>query len=274
MRGVAQQLAFAERSESLNLAPEDIATLFTEVEIEEVRLDGGEDDFAARAAVAAVTAFGTFMLLQIWGSFMTMGVIEEKSSRVVEILLSHVRPTTLLGGKLLGLGILAFGQMLLLVAGVAVALLFLDDFDVPTGVWGAVPLALITFIFAFAFYATGFAAAGAMVPRIEDAQSVQFVLMLPLFIAYGIAFSSFGSPESGLATVASFIPFFAPVLIPFREALVDPPLWQPTLSLVILALSTLVMLRFAGGIYRYSLLRTGSRVGFGEAFRNRNNAEI
>lgn len=274
VRNVAQQVAFTERAQALEIGQDDIATLFTEVDIDEVRLDGGEDDFAARAAVAGVTGFGTFMLLQIWGQFMTMGVIEEKSSRVVEILLSHVRPITLLGGKLLGLGILAFVQMVILVLGIVVALLFLDDFDVPSGVWGAVPLALVTFALGFGFYATAAAAAGSLVPRVEDASSVQFIAMMPLFVGYIIAFSTFSTPNAAVVTVGSFVPFFAPVLIPFREALVDPPLWQPILSLVFLAISTVVMLRIAGGIYRYSLLRTGSRVSFIEALRNRNSAEI
>ena len=153
-------------------------------------------------------------------------------------------------------------------------LFFLDDFEVPAGVWGAVPLALITFAVSFAFYATAAAAAGSLVPRVEDATSVQFIVMIPLFVGYFLAFSNFTNPGNVVVTVASFVPFFSPVLIPFREALVDPPLWQPILSLVILAISTVFMLKLAGGIYRYSLLRTGSRVGFKEAFVNRNSAEI
>jgi len=246
----------------------------TDDELEEVRLDGGDDEFAARVAVAAVAAFSIFILLQVWGTFMTMGVIEEKSSRVVEILLSHVRPTTLLGGKLIGLGVLAVAQMVILTLGVVVALTFTDGLDVPSGVWSAVPLMLLTFVFGFGFYATGFAAAGSMVPRVEDAQATQFIVMLPLISGYILAFASFTVPDNPLVTIASFVPFTSPVIVPFRAALVDPPLWQPILSLVILAASTLVMLRVAGAIYRYSLLRTGSRVGFGEAFANRGNAEI
>jgi len=273
VRSVIQQAVFSERAEGLDLGQNDIATLFAEVEIEEVRLDGGEDDLAARAAVAGVTGFGIFVLLQVWGQFMTMGVIEEKSSRVVEVLLSHVRPTTLLSGKLLGLGVLAFVQMVILVLGVTVALLFLD-FDVPPGVWGAVPFALVTFAVSFAFYATAAAAAGSLVPRVEDATSVQTIVMMPLIVGYIIAFSNFANPGNTVVTIASYVPFFSPVLIPFREALVDPPLWQPILSLVILVISTVLLMRLAGGIYRYSLLRTGSRVGFKEAFVNRGNAEI
>ena len=274
VRDVARQVGFGERAAELGLSQTDIATLFTEDEIEEVRLDGGDDEFAARAAVAAVSAFSIFLLLQVWGTFMTMGVIEEKSSRVVEILLSHVRPTTLLGGKLIGLGVLAVLQMLILTLGVIVALLFTDGLTVPSGVWSAVPLMLLTFVFGFGFYATGFAAAGSMVPRVEDAQATQFVMMLPLVAGYIIAATSFTVPDNVIVTIASFVPFTAPVIVPFRAALVDPPLWQPILSLAILAASTLVMLRVAGAIYRYSLLRTGSRVGFGEAFANRAKAEI
>lgn len=273
VRGVVQQVALSERAVDLGLGPDELGTLFAPVEIEEVRLDGGGNQFVARAIVAGVAAFGTFILLSTWGSFMTLGVIEEKSSRVVEILLSHVRPATLLGGKLIGLGALAALQMSTIVLASALTLLTWQDLDVPSGVWGAVPLMLVTFVFGFAFYATGFATVGSMVPRVEDAQSVQGVMSLPLVVGYVIAAASFTSPGSTVVTVASFVPFTAPVIIPFRMALVDPPLWQPILSLVILAASTLVMLRIAGAIYRYSLLRTGSRVGWREAWQGRRGAE-
>lgn len=273
VRGIIQQVAFSERAVDLGLSPDELGSLFAPVNVEEVRLDGGGNEFVARAIVAGVAAFGTFILLSTWGSFMTLGVIEEKSSRVVEILLSHVRPATLLGGKLIGLGVLAALQMSALVLGSALTLLTWEDLEVPSGVWSAVPLMLVTFVFGFAFYATGFAAVGSMVPRVEDAQSVQGVMSLPLIVGYVIAAASFTSPGSLVVTVASFVPFTAPVLIPFRMALVDPPLWQPILSLVILAISTVIMLRIAGAIYRYSLLRTGSRVGWREAWQGRTTAE-
>ena len=274
IRDVAQQAAFGDRATALGVTPEEIGGLFAPVEIEEVRLDGGDDQFLVRIAAAGVAGAATFILIQTWGSFMMMGVIEEKSSKVIEVLLSHVRPSTLLSGKLLGLGLLALGQMLIFVLGMVVALSIVDDVEIPSGVWGSVPVLVLTFILGFGFYATAFAAVGSMVSRIEDAQSAQLPVMLPLIAGYFIGASSFGAPENPAVTIGSFVPFTSPVLLPYRMSLTDMPWWQVALSLAILAGSIVIMVRIAGAIYRYSLLRSGTRDTWREALRNRSSAEL
>ncbi len=274
IRDVAQQVAFGDRAAALGITPADVGGLFAPVDIEEVRLDGGDDQFLVRIAAAGVAGAATFILIQTWGSFMMMGVIEEKSSKVIEVLLSHVRPSTLLSGKLLGLGLLAFAQMLIFVLGLVVALSIVDEVEIPSGVWGAVPVLVITFVLGFGFYATAFAAVGSMVSRIEDAQSAQLPVMLPLIAGYFIGATSFSFPENPAVTIGSFVPFTSPVLLPYRMAMTDMPAWQVVLSLAILAVSIVVMVRLAGAIYRYSLLRSGTRVTWSEALRNRSSAEL
>ena len=273
IRTAVQQVAIGERVQAAGLTPEALGQLFEPVEIEEVRLDGTDEaESTLRLTAAGVSTVATFMLLQVWGSFLMMGVIEEKSSKVVEILLSHVRPATLLAGKTLGLGILALTQMLIVVLGIVVGLVMVRDIDVPAGVWGTVPVLLITFLLGFAFYATAFAAVGSMVSRQEDAQSAQLPAMLPLLAGYFIGITSLASPGNIAVTVGSFVPFTSPVLLPLRQASVSVPVWQVLLSLAILAVSSVVMLRLAGGIYRYSLLRSGSRVQWRDAWANRGEA--
>ncbi len=274
IRDTVQQTTFAQRAEELGLTPRDLGVLFSAVEITEIRLDGGDDEFEVRLAAAGVAGFATFVLLQIWGSFLMMGVIEEKSSKVVEILLSHVRPTTMLSGKVLGLGFLALAQMLILAGGMFVGLLMAQDVSIPGGVWATVPLSVLTFLFGFGFYATAYAAVGAMVSRQEDATSAQLPVMFPLLAGYFIAAASFDAPENLAVTIGSFVPFTSPVLLPFRTAMVDVPAWQIALSLGLLAASSVGMLRLAGWIYRYSLLRTGSPVTWREAWRNRHQATL
>ncbi|MGI9599311.1 MAG: ABC transporter permease [Acidimicrobiales bacterium] len=270
IRSVVQQVTFGLRADELDLDAADIGMLFEQVEIEEVRLDGGDDESGVRFAAAAAAGFANFILIQMWGAFMMMGVTEEKSSKVIEVLLSHVRPATLLAGKVLGLGILAVGQMLIFVLGLVVGLLLVRDIEIPAGVWGTAPLLLATFLLGFGFYATAFAAVGSMVSRQEDAQTAQLPAVLPLLIGYFIAAASFSAPENLAVTIGSFVPFTSPVLLPFRVALTDVPLWQILASLLILAVSIVGMLQLSGRIYRYSLLRTGSRVTWAEAWRNRN----
>ncbi|MEM7273773.1 MAG: ABC transporter permease [Actinomycetota bacterium] len=274
IRRVVQEAAVTDRAAAAGLGVTELGALFEPVELEEVRLDGGAEESDIRFAAAAVSAIATFMLLQVWGSFMMMGVIEEKSSKVIEVLLSQIRPATLLGGKILGLGILAVGQMLIVVIGLVIGLALVQDIDVPSGVWATAPLLLVTFVLGFGFYATAFAAVGSMVSRQEDATSAQLPAMLPLFIAYFIAVSSLGSPGNPAVTIGSFIPFTSPVLLPLRTANGDMPGWQVALALAILAVSIFAMLQLAGRIYRYSLLRSGARVSWGEAWRNRNAVDL
>jgi len=272
VRSSVQQAEFARRAADLGLPPGDLVELFSEVPIDEALLDGDEDEQGVRIATAAASTIGMFIILQVWGAFLMMGVIEEKSSRVVEVLLSHISARTLLTGKILGLGILALIQMLLLVAGMIAGLALVQGIEVPDGVWGAVPLLLVMFIFGFAFYAALFAAVGSTVSRQEDAQTAQLPAMLPMLLGYGIAMSSIGAPDTLVVRVASFVPFTSPIVMPFRMAMTNPPWWEIALSLAILAISVPIILDLAGKIYRTSLLKVGTRIPLIEAFRNRSQA--
>lgn len=274
IRETVQRETVTTRLQNSGLDQSEMNALFAPVEIAEVRLDGGDDELGLRLVVAGATGFAIFMLLQVWGSFLMMGVIEEKSSRVVEVLLSHVRPTTLLTGKILGLGILALSQMLIIVLGLGLGLAVLDDITIPAGVWAAVPVSLATFVLGFGFYASAFAAVGSMISRQEDATAAQMPVILPLIAGYFVAAASLSEPDNLAVTVGSFVPFTSPVLLPFRTAAVDVPAWQVALSLAILAASIWVMLELAGRIYRFSLLRIGRRVTWGEAWRSRRESAV
>jgi ABC-2 type transport system permease protein len=270
VRDTLSAAQFGERANDLGLDQGEIQALFEPVAIDEERLGGDDSQFGLRFAAAGVSGLATFMLLQIWGTFLMMGVIEEKSSKVVEILLSHVRPRTLLAGKVLGLGLLALGQMIILVSGLVVGVILVQDIDVPSGVWTTAPLSLATFILGFAFYSSMFAAVGSTVSRQEDANSAQIPAILPLLSGYMIAAFSLDNPDNPAVVIGSFVPFTAPVLLPFRNAFADLPLWEIVLSLVILAASSVIMIRLAGWIYRYSLLRSGARTTYSDLWRNRN----
>ncbi len=270
IRTSVQQAEFAERVDDLGLGNAELAALFGEVQIEERLLDGEDDEQFVRFGAATVSTIAMFMLLTVWGGFLMMGVVEEKSSRVVEVLLSHVEARTLLTGKILGLGVLALMQLLIIVAGMAAGLLAVRDIEVPSGVWSSVPILLVTFLLGYAFYASAFAALGSTVSRQEDAQAAQLPAMIPLAIGYGIGISSVQSPDTLLVKIASYVPFTSPVVLPFRVALTNPPAWQVALSLFLLAASVPLMLNLAGRIYRSTLLNVGARVPLLQAFRNRN----
>ncbi len=259
-----------KQATSLGLTPDDLASLATPVVLEESFTDGEESgQIAVRLAVATIASIATFVLLQMWGSFVLMGVIEEKASRVIEVLLSQVRPATLLSGKLLGLGVLALAQMVILAAGLGGALYFIEDIEIPSGVWGLIAILVPIFILGFAFYSAAFAAAGSLVSRQEDAQGVQLPVMLPLLLSYMLAVTSVTDPEFIAVKIGSFLPFSSPVVLPLRIAMQKIALWEVCLSLCILIAAIFVVIKLAAQIYEGSLLRLGKKVGWVQAWRDR-----
>jgi ABC-2 type transport system permease protein len=221
-------------------------------------------------AEVAVALFSSgLMLFSIWvyGEWVLVGVVEEKSNRVVELILSAVRPRHLLAGKVIGLGLLGLAQ-LVLVAGLAAALLVGGVFDAPRSLSGSLALVVPWFVFGFALYAVVFAAAGALASRQQDAstagQPVAITLMVMYFVGY-IALAE--APDGTLANVLSVFPLSAPFVLPARSALVGVPLWEHALALVLVLSSIYGIVRLAGRVYAHGLLHTGSRLDPRTAWR-------
>ena len=235
-------------------------------QIESRLLEPPEDSDTIRNAVGFITAIVTFMMIQIYGSFVAMGVIEEKSSRVIEILLAHLRPRDLLAGKIIGIGVLALAQTVILIGGLIAALSVTNDITIPADAWLAVPVAAVWLVLGFTFYASLLAAAGSLVSRTEDAQQVMLPVIAPLLVGYFVGVTASGSSDSILVVVLSHLPFTSPTVMPMRVAQGGVPSWEIGLSVVLLFGGIVAMLRVAGRIYEYSLLRTGSRVAWRDAF--------
>jgi len=256
----------AQRAADAGLSPEDLSDLLSPPQIANEFIDEEDATDGARLTAALVTSVVIFMLIQLWGSYMTMGVVEEKQSRVVEVLLAQVDSRTLLLGKTLGLGLLAAFQMgTMLVAAVIGGLAFYS-LSIPGDVWAAAPGLLLFFVLGLAFYLTLFAAAGTLVSRQEDVQAVSLPASMPLIIGYIITAGAVTEPHNPVGVVASLIPFTAPIVMPFRLASGGVPIWQVALSTGLLLVGTWWMIKVAGRVYRMLLLRTGTRVKWSEAF--------
>jgi ABC-2 type transport system permease protein len=194
-------------------------------------------------------------------------VVEEKSSRVIEILLATIRPRDLLAGKVLGLGLLGLGQLLIISLFGLVIAAATGSLDVDGDLVVAVALSLGWFILGYAFYASAYAAAGAMVPRQEEIQSsttpLTMLILISLFIGFGVQ----DDPDGTLAHVTAFIPPIAPVTMPARIILGAAPAWEIAASAALMVASTAALIPFAGRIYAAVVLRTGSAVKLREALR-------
>jgi ABC-2 type transport system permease protein len=253
--GSAAQLAAA-----LDAAP---------VAVDVVDLDGGVDPAtaAARFAVAYGGSFLLYLALVLFASLVATGVVEEKSSRVVELLLPAVPARLLMLGKLLGLGIVGAVQITVIVAPALVIAAARVPGGLPSGVAPAVVALIAFFVLGFALYAGMAAGLASLAARAEDLQSVVLPVYAVLVVAFTLTFPTLGAPETTLATVATFVPFSAPFVVPVRMALVELPLWQVGLSALGVVVTALALALLAARIYEHSIIRGGGRVRLRQAWR-------
>jgi ABC-2 type transport system permease protein len=180
----------------------------------------------------ATTGYAFFIVLILYGQLLTYGywvasgVVEEKASRVVEVVLSTIRPAHLLAGKVIGLGLLGFANLLLIAAVGLGAATATGALDVDGAVVGAAGLALAWFVVGYAFYAGAFACAGALVPRQEELQSSMAPLTVIVLVSFFVAFAVMDNPDGTLARITAFIPMTAPMTMPPRIASGDAAMWE------------------------------------------------
>jgi ABC-2 type transport system permease protein len=195
-------------------------------------------------------------------------VVEEKSSRVVEVLLATIKPLHLLWGKVLGIGAVGLAQLAAyglvgLGAGIATGLLTVTG--TALGVFASV---LGWFILGFAFFAVLYAAAGSMVSRQEDVNSTATPITMLVLIGYVLAQVTLADPHGTAAAVMSWIPPFSSMLMPLRIAAGTTNPVQIVGSAVLMVLATAALALVAARIYERSVLRTGKRVSWSDALRS------
>jgi ABC-2 type transport system permease protein len=228
------------------------------------RIDPQQDRKGTLAFFAAMILYAQLIG---YGYFVSMGVVEEKASRVVEVLLSAIRARHLLAGKVIGLGILGLVQLLLIAALGLAAATAAGAIEVDSDVMAAAGMALVWFLVGYAFYASLFAVAGALVPRQEELQSVTTPLTLILLISFFVSFAVLDNPDGTLAHVTSFIPMTAPITMPARIALGAASPLEIAGALVVTLGCAVLLIPLAGRIYSGAVLRTGSAVKLREAWR-------
>jgi ABC-2 type transport system permease protein len=224
-------------------------------------------DRQSNAAVAFIGVLLLYGQLFGYGLWVATGVIEEKASRVVEMLLSAVRPRQLLAGKIVGIGVLGLAQ-LITIAGFAICLALATGTHIvtSTAIWAAL-LVIGWFILGYAFYASLFAAAGSLVSRMEELQNVIVPINLTILVSFIISIGALQDPNSRLAVIASILPFSAALAMPVRIVVGAATGWQIALSLTLLIGSAVALVPVGARLYAGAVLRTGSRVKLREAWR-------
>jgi ABC-2 type transport system permease protein len=221
----------------------------------------------ARADLGRVSVVLLFMVIAFYCGFLLMGVVEEKASRVVEVLLSRLRPSELLAGKILGIGAVGLAQFALVAASALVALRLSDNTLAPETAPGTIGWIVFWFVLGYAFYSVLYATAGSLVSRQEETQSITLPMTVVLFVAYILAFAATESPDSTAAVVGSLVPPTAPMVMIVRVAHGSVPWWQILLSVALMVVTVYGMVRLAGRIYAGGVLRIGRRLRLKEAWR-------
>ena len=203
------------------------------------------------------------------GSIIAMGVVEEKTSRVVEILLATIKPTQLLAGKVLGIGVYGLFQIVLLAGALAGALAALGlTADIEVNIGASLALLIVWFLLGYALFALLFGGFAALVSRQEEIGSVTTPLMFLLFIPfYTTMFMVPADPDSTAVRVLSQIPFFAPFMMPARDAFGAVAGWELALSMGITLLTIPLLVWVAARVYQRGVLHTGGRMKLAEALK-------
>jgi len=274
LRDAATSAARAEAARALDLSPEALDELLEPVvvAVEDVGSEGPLDGRAvARGGVAFTFVVILFVLVMAFGQFVGSAVVEEKQTRVAELVLAKISTSAMLVGKVLGVG--GLGLVQLGVLG-ATCLVGLSAFaGGPNGLelfrvgLGSLAWLAVWFVLGYAMYSFVFATMGATVSRLEDLQSLTYVPSVLLLPAYAVAAASLDGTASALMAPMSMVPLWSPLLMPFRIVTGGAAWWEVLLSLAGSVAFIVLLVWFGSRVYRGAALRSGGRVGLREAYR-------
>jgi ABC-2 type transport system permease protein len=261
VQGAVTQLSLGEQLAAAGIAGLDVP------EVSVTALDPDADADGQRVIAAIIGTAVLYSLLILFGQFVAQGVVEEKASRVVELLLATMKPWQLLAGKILGLGLLGLAQIVVIaVVGVAGALSF-DLVDIPGELIGTAVSVVAWFVLGYAFYAAIFAVGASLVSRQEDLGSVLMPTTLVLVLAFVVGIQASANPDGTLAVVTSYLPGVSQMVMPVRQAAGNVALWEIVLAVLLMLAAIALVVRLGGRVYAGALLRTSGRTKLREAFK-------
>jgi len=270
-----EKAVFSKRITAVGIDPAQVAALTRPLDLKRLRVSdkGEQEDRGVSFFLSLILVMMIYVGTLMWGQVVMTGVIEEKTNRVVEVIVSPTTPRNLLFGKLVGVGgagLLQFGIWILALVGVSAAsgsLAFLSGIDLPEINPVLIAAFPIFFLLGFFLYASLYAAIGSAVNTIQEAQNFIFPVMLPIIMAMVCWPVVMRAPDSNLSVVLSLIPFMTPILMFLRMSVLMPPTWQIALSVVLTSLTIALVIWIAARIYRVGILMYGKPPNFPEMVR-------
>ncbi len=266
--GAIQLVAVRERAAAAGISPDDLLAMVAPVPVANTELGsvaGRSPDDETAAMIMTVLLFIT---ITTYGNLVLSGVVEEKASRVVEVLLARMPARNLLAGKVTGIGLLGLAQIGVTALAALAASTTVDSFDVPAARGSVLVWVVVWFVLGYAFYAMVYGALGALASRVEDAQSVAGPVQVILIAGYFVSFAAIGSPDSSWARFVSFFPPTAPLAMPNRIAMGAAAWWEPALAVVVIVAAIAGLVQFGGRVYDGAILRTGSTLKLRDVWRD------
>jgi ABC-2 type transport system permease protein len=265
--GAIQLVALQQRAAAAGLSPEDLRALVAPVPVQDVELGSVAGRSPDDETAAFVMTVVLFLAITTYGNLVLSGVVEEKASRVVEVLLARLPARTLLAGKVAGIGLLGLAQVALTALAALVAVTMVDAVQVPAAQGAVLAWAVVWFLLGYGLYAMVYGALGSLASRTEDAQSVAGPVNAVLVVGYLASFAAIGQPDSGWAQLLSLFPLTAPLAVPSRIAMGAAAWWEPILAVVLTVATIAGLVDLGGRMYARAILHTGPRLRLRDVWR-------
>jgi ABC-2 type transport system permease protein len=267
LTGAIQLVSIRDRAQAAGMDPDDLLAIVEPVPVTNVELGLVEGRSPDDETAAFLMTMVLFFAISTYGAMVLSGVVEEKSSRTVEVLLARMPARNLLAGKIAGIGLLGLVQVAATAFVALIAASLVDSFDVPAVRASVIGWAVVWFVLGYALYATIFGTLGSLTTRTEDASSVAGPVSTVLVLGFFASFAAIGSASTTWARLISWLPITAPLAMPNRIAMGAATWWEPAVA-ALLTVATIVGLVVLGGrVYTRAILHTGPTLSLGDAWR-------
>lgn len=264
-----QNIKSSLAANKLELSSEELAGLSGPVTFEKEALSEGaksEEELSQARGIVYVLLFFIYFSVIAYANMTAMEVATEKSSRVMEILISSVSPVKQMFAKIIGIGLVGLTQLAVILAVGYVTLLnrkddfaggFFESFGFESLSVSVILFAVVYFLLGYFLYATLAALLGSLVSRIEDVQQMIMPMTFLIMIGFFISMFGLGNPESSFITVTSYIPFFTPMVMFLRAGMLDLPVYEPIIGILVLVATIILLGVFGARVYRGGVLLYG-----------------
>ena len=266
--GAIQLVTVRERAAAQGISARALASLLAPVTVTSAELGHVAGRGPGDETAVMVMTLVLFLCISVFGAMVLSGVLEEKSSRVVEVLLARIPARALLAGKIAGIGLLGLAQIGVTALAALAAITTVHSIDLPAIRGTVLAWAIVWFVLGYALYATVYGALGSLGSRAEDGQAVGGPVMVMLPLAYFASFAMIAQPASAAAKASSYFPLTAPMAMPGRIAMGAAAWWEPVIAGVITLAATAGLVLLAGRIYTNAILHGGPRLSLQDAWRS------